>query len=486
MNMNMDMPLHTPQELVQLSNAAHIAEGIVLILIAALIVAQGFGYLQKGWQRYLVPGVALLASLILAGFLFIDHYNELPRAWHWVMTDMQQQQHFWIGVILGVASIAAIIGIKLKQKWLDLALPVAFAAIGILFLVHPQHGTDAEAARGLLIHRIVGTSLIIAGLTAAGSFFFKQWRKVLAVVTGIALIVSAGGLMMYRESLMPDGMNMGGAVQSHRTYSLNLMEGMAYKADESSELMFDIRDENNKVLKDFDTVHEKQMHLIVVRKDRSYFQHVHPNFDKNSGMFAITDFKFPTDGEYRVFADFTPSSSQMDAMGMKLPVVAYKDVKVGSGKYSAQPLGADRLTSEANGFETGFFLAPDDDSASGGMLGDVFYAGQESTMAIYINKNGEAFRNLQPYLGALGHMVVLGPNLEYVHAHPQTANAADQSGIVIFTLNFPVAGQYKLYLQTQADDQVTTSDFNLTVKPDASGTKNDQPTEDMNMEHIGH
>ena len=49
--MNMDMPLHTPQELVQLSNAAHVAEGIVLAIIGVLVIAQGLGYLQKAWQR---------------------------------------------------------------------------------------------------------------------------------------------------------------------------------------------------------------------------------------------------------------------------------------------------------------------------------------------------------------------------------------------------------------------------------------------------
>lgn len=486
--MNMDMSLHTPEELVQLSNAAHIAEGVVLTIIAILVIAQAFGYLQKTWQRYLVPGIALLASLILAGFLFVDHYNELPRAWHWVMTDMQQQQHFWIGLILGITSIAAIVGLKLKQKWLELSLPAAFVVIGILFLVHPQHGADAEAAKGLMIHRVVGTSLIIAGFAAASGFFLKQWRKVLAVVTGVALIVSAGALMLYREPLMTDdmaGMDHS-VIQSHRTYSLNLMQGMAYQPNQSSELMFDIRDENNKVLKDFDTVHEKQMHLIVVRKDRAYFQHVHPNFDKNSGMFAITGFKFPTDGEYRVFADFTPTSSQMGPDGMKLAVTSYQDVKVGSGKYTKQPLGANRLTSDVNGYQSGFFLAPDDDSAGGGLLGDTFYAGQESTLGIYINKDGQPVKNLQTYLGALGHMVVLGPNLEFVHAHPQTTDVNDQSGLIIFTLNFPVEGQYKLYLQTQVDGEVTTHDYNLTVNPGAPTSQSDQPMEDMNMESMGH
>ena len=482
--MNMDMPLHTPQELVQLSNAAHVAEGIVLAIIGVLVIAQGLGYLQKAWQRYLVPSIALLASLILAGFLFVDHHNELPVAWHWVTTDMQQQQHLLIGVILGVTSIAALIGLKLKQKWLEFALPVAFAAIGVVFLVHPQHGSDSEAARALLIHRVAGTSLIIAGLAGAGALLRKEWRKVLSIVAGVLLIVSAGLFVSYREPLMTEGdMNMGGTVQSHRTYSLNLMDMMPYQANQSSELMFDIRDENNKVLKDFDTVHEKQMHLIVVRKDRAYFQHVHPSFDKNSGMFAITGFKFPTDGEYRVFADFTASDAQKDEMGVKLASTPYKDVKVGSGTYTAQPLGDDRLTSDVNGFSTAMSLMGDDTP------NPQPYAALPLTLGVTFDKDGAAYKNLQTYLGALGHMVVLGPNLEFIHAHPLDEATVTQTGLIAFRVTFPDPGQYKIYLQTQADGQVNTTDYIYTVKPNPSSqnsNQNPQPTEDMNMEHMGH
>ena len=477
-------PLHTPQELVQLSNAAHVAEGIVLVIVGILVIAQGFGFLKKTWKQYLVPAIALLASLLLAGFLFVDHLNELPRAWHWITTDMQQQQHLLIAVILFVASIAALIGLKLKQKWLEAALPVAFAAIGVVFLVHPQHGTDSEAARALLIHRVAGTSLIIAGLALASTTFLNRWRKITAIIAGVLLIVSAGLFVSYREPLMADsmsGMDMGSSktTQIHHTYSLNLMQGMSYQPNQPTELMFDIRDENNKVLKNFDTVHEKQMHLIVVRKDRAYFQHVHPKFDKDSGMFAITGFTFPTDGEYRVFADFTPSDAQMGTDGMKLAVTPYKDVKVGTGQYTAQPLGADRLTSDVNGFSTDLSLV------GGDAPNPVAYATVPLVLGVNVNKDGVAYKNLQAYLGALGHMVVLGPNLEFIHAHPTTEATASQTGLVMFTVTFPDPGQYKIYLQTQADGQVNTTDYNYTVyaMPNAS----DQSSDSMSgMDHMEH
>jgi|GEM_PF-687933 len=477
-------PLHTPQELVQLSNAAHVAEGIVLAIIGIIVIAQGIGFLKKTWQRYLVSAVALLASLLLTGFLFVDHLNELPRAWHWITTDMQQQQHLLIAVILFVASIVALVGLKFRQKWLGVALPVAFASIGVVFLVHPQHGTDSEAARVLLIHRVAGTSLIIAGLVLASTTFWSRWRKIMAIIAGVLLIVSAGLFMSYREPLMADnisGMDTGNSktTQSQHTYSLNLMEGMSYQPNQPTELMFDIRDENNKALKDFDTVHEKQMHLIVVRKDRAYFQHVHPKFNKNSGMFVITNFKFPTDGEYRVFADFTPSDAQMGTDGMKLAVTPYKDVKVGTGQYAVQSLGADKFTSDTNGLSTQLSLLGDD------VPNPAAYATVPLVLGIEVNKDGTAYKNLQTYLGALGHMVVLGPNLEFIHAHAMTEETANQTGLITFTVTFPDPGQYKLYLQTQADGRVNTTDYNYTIDPMPSSNTNSNDSM-QNMDHMEH
>jgi hypothetical protein len=311
-------------------------------------------------------------------------------------------------------------------------------------------------------------------------------QNMLATLAIIGVVVVVGGALSATYSWKSKTGSMGGMnhgiVQSHPTYSLNLMEGMTYNAGDSSELMFNIRDENNKVLKNFDTVHEKLLHLIIVRKDRTNFQHVHPNFDKGTGMFAITGFKFPTDGEYRVFADFTARSAQMGSDAMKLPATPYKDVKVGSGAYAAQPLTENKFASSAGGLDTGIFFPPSDDTPGGAPLMD-YYAGQDNTIVIETNKNGQSFKNLQPYLGALGHMVVLGPNLEFIHAHPQTADISNQTGLIFFSVNPPVAGRYKLYLQTQTDGQVNTTDYAVSALPKTGGASSNDSMPGMDMEH---
>ncbi len=480
--------LHTPEELVRLSNIAHVAEAIVLLIIASLIFAQAFGYLRTGWKRYLWPIVALLASLILAGFLFIGHGNELGKAWRVITADMQQKQHLQIGVLIGIGAIAELIAVKLKKKWLHLAFPLAIGIIGGLFLSHPQHGSTELAQRGLLIHRIAGMALIVAALAQAGSVLRAKSHKLFLIIAAVALAVSAGAFWVYSEPLMKmSGMDMSGSslvAQSHPTYSLNLMSGKSYLAAKPVLLHYAIQDQTGKILKDFDVVQEKKMHLIVVRKDRTNFQHVHPTFDEATGMFMIKPFTFPTDGNYRVYADFTPSNSQMGPDGMKLPATPYQDVKVGDmSKYTPESLGDDKLESNANGLDTSIFFPPPDDSP--GVADTSFYAGQDSNIAISINKNGQPYKNLQTYLGALGHMVVLGPNLEFIHSHPQTVDVNTQGGVIVFAVNFPDAGQYKLYLQTQADNQVNTTDYTLSIKPMPSGGSQDSQSM-PGMDHSGH
>lgn len=314
----------------------------------------------------------------------------------------------------------------------------------------------------------------------------KEWLIIAAVV--VAGGITTGGLIYKNKSGdSMAGMNyssMSMTENNSSDYTLDLMSGKTYAVNSPTMLHFAI-EKSGKVVKDFDTVHEKKLHLIVIRKDRTNFQHVHPTLDASSGMFMLEGFNFPTDGDYRVYADFTPSDAQKDSMGMKTAVTPYQDVKVGdTAKYTAQDVGGDKLASSANGLDTSIYFAPSDDSP-GGTPNTNFYAGQENTIAIQVNKGGKAYTNLQNYLGALGHMVVIGPKLEFIHAHPQSSDVNNQSGLVIFAVNFPEAGKYKMFLQTQADNQVNTTDFTVTVQ--ASQTSNQSSDSSMQgMVHMSH
>src|SRR5207247_237220 len=61
---------------------------------------------------------------------------------------------------------------------------------------------------------------------------------------------------------------------------------------------------DGKMVKNFEEVHEKRVHLIIVRDGLDHFAHVHPDLDTN-GTMTMT-FTFPVGGKYRLYADHKP------------------------------------------------------------------------------------------------------------------------------------------------------------------------------------
>ena len=59
-------------------------------------------------------------------------------------------------------------------------------------------------------------------------------------------------------------------------------------------------------IKDFDIIHDKLMHLVIVnREDLSYFAHIHPKLDKETGIFNIAH-TFSKAGKYKMWIDANP------------------------------------------------------------------------------------------------------------------------------------------------------------------------------------
>lgn len=264
----------------------------------------------------------------------------------------------------------------------------------------------------------------------------------------VATVIIGGGVwFLLIRGKSPDmaGMEAG----HHSDYMLMLNTGTKYKVGSPNILKFMIHDKEGKVVRDFETSHTKIMHFIVVRKDLANFQHLHPDFDKESGIFTLTNLRFETDGPYLLFADFTPSGATAKehehhagmAMGQTL------DVSVVAGdesKYSPEPLGGNRTSDKI-----------------GSYLFNVTSKGSdlERTLEFAISENGKPVKDLQPYLGALGHVVILSEgDLLYVHAHPDES-APTQAGTVSFKVHFPRPGKYKIFAQFQHRGKVLTATF---------------------------
>jgi hypothetical protein len=218
-------------------------------------------------------------------------------------------------------------------------------------------------------------------------------------------------------------------------------------------LSFTIQGPDGKPVKEFTETHEKELHLIVVRRDLSGFHHVHPTRDA-SGTWSIP-FTFTAGGTWRLFADFQPA-------GLDRTLTLGTDVNV-SGLYIPVPLSEPASISSFDGYDVTLAGTP--------------VAGKESELIFAISKGGKQVTDLQPYLGAFGHLVSLrGGDLAYLHTHPaQEATAGMKGGPEIkFATTFPTPGTYSLFLDFQHAGVVRTAEF--TVKVGTDGTAIVPPT----------
>jgi len=80
-----------------------------------------------------------------------------------------------------------------------------------------------------------------------------------------------------------------------------------------------------------------------------------------------------------------------------------------------------------------------------------------------VTKDGRPVTDLQPYLGAFGHLVALrSTDLAYLHVHPEGAPGDGRTPPgpeVAFHAEVPTAGTYGLYFDFQIDGVVRTAQF---------------------------
>lgn len=251
-------------------------------------------------------------------------------------------------------------------------------------------------------------------------------------------------------------------VQSHRSYCIKSdAAGVTYQPDVPGRYTFVVMDDRGEALKDFAVVHEKIMHVIVVRQDLAEFQHIHPEFNRTTGAFTLADLTLPSDGPYRLFADFTPSGSPRDPHGNQLPVTIHEDLAGGDlSQYTAQPLTDITWQKTVAGYTVDLSVTS-----------QPIQAFDEVRLSFAIRRDGVAVTDTERYLGARGHAVILSEGkLDFLHTHPREETGA--SNRIEFDVTFPRDGQYKVFMQFQHQGQVITSDFVLTVTPGPSDQDN--------------
>jgi hypothetical protein len=179
----------------------------------------------------------------------------------------------------------------------------------------------------------------------------------------------------------------------------------------------------------YDVEHEKRLHFIVVRRDTAGYQHLHPELAAD-GTWAVP-ITVAGAGSYRAFADFTPSGAEPRTLGVDL---------FAPGLF--QPVEhPEARVADIDGYRV--------------RLDGDLVPGRSSRLTATVTKDGREVTDLQPYLGASGHLVALrGGDLAYLHVHPAGPG-------LTFAAEVPSAGTYRLFLDFRHGDVVRTAEFTV-------------------------
>ncbi|MDA0182417.1 hypothetical protein OJ997_19065 [Solirubrobacter phytolaccae] len=248
------------------------------------------------------------------------------------------------------------------------------------------------------------------------------FAALLVLVFGVA--VAAGDVIgpdRQASEIPQPGMGEHGAVDPIR--GLSIAEGglSLEVAETSPELVFTIRGEDGEAVRDFEVEHERRMHLIVVRRDGTGFQHLHPELGADGAW--RTPLTLPEPGAYRVFADFNHD-------GTSYTLAA--DVTVdGAATYRSFPAPASADTTDGY---------------------DVRMRADGEQLRFDITRGGAPVET-EEYLGAGGHLVALREgDLAFLHVHPNDDG-------VSFEADLEPGTRYLLYLQFQHEGRVHTAEL---------------------------
>jgi len=225
-------------------------------------------------------------------------------------------------------------------------------------------------------------------------------------------------------------------------------------------------------IKKFETVHERQYHLFVIRQDMEYFQHIHPE-EQTDGTWSI-DVTLPKAGYYKILSDFMPNGGSSQFIARPLVTAGYTGDLAGASAH----LVPDTVSSKTvDGITATLAYDP-----------TVFNAGQYVHLNFHLTDatTGRPITDLQTYLGAFGHTLIMSEDMvDYVHSHPLDilAKQDDDSGTPQFTIPpgadleklrggpdvtfeglMPKPGRFRAWTQFRRNDKIYTFAFTFNVE----------------------
>jgi hypothetical protein len=194
-----------------------------------------------------------------------------------------------------------------------------------------------------------------------------------------------------------------------------------------------------------------------VSQDLESFEHIHPT-KLPDGTFVI-ETVLPRPGYYKIFSDFFPVGGTPQVIQRSLVTAGYS----GDLSESQAHLTPDQtLMKTVDGLRAELRFDPAEP-----------ISGKPAMLKYHLldEKSGQPVTDLEPYLGALGHTLILSEDAtDYLHSHPVEMLPAGGSREqvsggpeVAFDTFFPHPGHYRLWSQFQRRGKVITVSFTIYV-----------------------
>lgn len=276
-----------------------------------------------------------------------------------------------------------------------------------------------------------------------------QIRNIMGLFLCLAITVGIAGCSRPEPTPMPDQSSVNTQAdadqQMPKEYEWEITPSPALQAGKPITLNFDIAEKlSHEPLGELINVHEKMVHLIIVSKDLKYFTHIHPDI-KGLGQMQV-ETQFPKEGKYVMYLQFTPAGGTEQTLS--------QSVQVGKGQFSSARLVPDTEKSkQVDGYTFRMTNTPTQ-------------VGKAAMVTLAVENDGMPVANIEPYLGAGGHAVLLSEDAEsFLHVHPMTeAKGRYYQSPLQFHTQVNQPGLYKMWIQTQINGQVHTVDFTFQVR----------------------
>ncbi|GIN21464.1 hypothetical protein [Siminovitchia fordii] len=217
-------------------------------------------------------------------------------------------------------------------------------------------------------------------------------------------------------------MNHGANVSTEMTPKISYNDG---------EITIELKDKNGHV-PELEVSHEKYMHLIIVSSDLKEYHHLHP--EKKSEGFYQVPIRL-ADHSYKVFVDIKPKNLEYFPKPIELHV----------GETHKQHQDNNLVV------DTEFIKTVNGQPVE--LKATSLVVNKEVTFDFDI-KDAKP----EPYLGALGHVVILDEDGEqFIHVHPVSDNQT------VFQTQFNKRGIYKLWAEFKFGERVNVYPFVIEV-----------------------